>query len=69
MEKEGRDGDKGLRLLAVRCPSNIRMSVQASLPIHAAVLRGQLAAGMLAVRCPSNIRMSVQASLPIHTDA
>ena len=33
-EKEGRDGDKGLRLLAVRCPSNIRMSVQASLPIH-----------------------------------
>ena len=26
-------------LLAVRCPSNIRVSVQASLPIHAAVLR------------------------------
>ena len=26
-------------LLAGRCPSNIRVSVQASLPIHAAVLR------------------------------
>ena len=45
------------------------MSVQARLPIHAAALRGQLAAPLLPVRCPSNIRMSVQARLPIHAAA
>ena len=48
-----------------RCPSDIRMAVQASLPILAAARPLISRLLPLAVRCPSDIRMAVQASLPI----